>query len=146
MLRFSLAILTALTIAVVGSIAWDAGQHLDDLWRRSGEGAQCARLHAPPPSYRRTVAIKDDTTLETALGWHRGRSCSWWGRRARGRGGLARIPHETRLLIPEVSLANRLRGAPRFDRALLKLGIEVAQWPVAKSLAMGGRGRPQTWK
>ena len=30
MLRFSLAILTALTIAVVGSIVWDAGQHLDD--------------------------------------------------------------------------------------------------------------------
>jgi hypothetical protein len=28
MLRFSLAILTALAIAVVGSIAWDAGQHL----------------------------------------------------------------------------------------------------------------------
>src|SRR5512132_3452329 len=37
-------LLTALTIAVVGSIVWDAGQHLDDLWRRSGEGAQCARL------------------------------------------------------------------------------------------------------
>jgi hypothetical protein len=45
MLRFSLAIVTALTIAVVGSIAWDAGQHLDDLWRRSGEGAQCARCN-----------------------------------------------------------------------------------------------------
>jgi len=31
MLRFSLAIVTALTIAVVGSIVWDAGQHLNDL-------------------------------------------------------------------------------------------------------------------
>jgi hypothetical protein len=58
MLRFSLAIVTALTIAVVGSIAWDAGQHLDDLWRRSGEGAQCARLPGPPPSYTCTVAIE----------------------------------------------------------------------------------------
>jgi hypothetical protein len=58
MLRFSLAIVTALTIAVVGSIAWDAGQHLDDLWRRSDEGAHCAQLSGPPPSYTCTVAIE----------------------------------------------------------------------------------------
>jgi hypothetical protein len=67
MLRFSLAILTALTIAVVGSIAWDAGQHLDDLWRRSGEGAHCARLPGPPPSYTCTVAIEVESPLAKAL-------------------------------------------------------------------------------
>ena len=68
MLRFSLAILTALAIAVVGSIAWDAGQHLDDLWRRSGEGAQCApRLPGPPPSYTCTVAIEVEPLLAKAL-------------------------------------------------------------------------------
>jgi hypothetical protein len=67
MLRFSLAILTALTIAVVGSIAWDAGQHLDDLWRRSGEGAQCARLPGPPPSYTCTVAIEVESPLAKAM-------------------------------------------------------------------------------
>jgi hypothetical protein len=66
MLRFSLAILTALAIAVVGSIAWDAGQHLDDLWR-SGEGAQCARLPGPPPSYTCTVAIEVESSPTKAL-------------------------------------------------------------------------------
>jgi hypothetical protein len=66
MLRFSLAILMALTIAVVGSIAWDAGQHLDDLWRRSGEGAQCVRLPGPPPSYTCTVSIEVEAPLARA--------------------------------------------------------------------------------
>jgi hypothetical protein len=67
MLRFSLAILTALAIAVVGSIAWDAGQHLDDLWWRSGEGAQCAPLAGPPPSYKCTVSIDVEAPLVKAL-------------------------------------------------------------------------------
>ena len=67
MLRFSLAILTALTIAVVGSIAWDAGQHLDDLWQRSGEGTQCSRLPEPPPSYMRTVGIEVEAPLAKAM-------------------------------------------------------------------------------
>jgi hypothetical protein len=67
MLRFSWAIVTALTIAVVGAIAWDAGQHLDDLWRRSGEGAQCARLPGAPPSYTCTVAIEVEAPFAKAL-------------------------------------------------------------------------------
>ena len=67
MLRFSLAIVTALTIAIVGSIAWDAGQHLVDLWRRSGEGAHCAPLPGPPPSYMCTVAIEVEAPLAKAL-------------------------------------------------------------------------------
>jgi hypothetical protein len=45
-----------------------------------------------------------------------------------------------------MSLANRLWGAPRIHRELLKLGIEVAQSTVAKYMAKSGRGRSQTWK
>jgi hypothetical protein len=67
MLRFSLAIVTALTIAVVGTIAWDAGQHLDDLWWRSGEGAQCAPLAGPPPSYKCTVSIDVEAPAAKAM-------------------------------------------------------------------------------
>ena len=45
MLRFlSLAILTALTIAVVGSIAWEAGQLRDDLAAYSRIDARAAFL------------------------------------------------------------------------------------------------------
>jgi hypothetical protein len=53
---------------------------------------------------------------------------------------------EIRRLIREMSLANRLWGAPRIQGELLKLAIEVAQSTVAKYMAKGGRGRAQTWK
>jgi transposase InsO family protein len=53
---------------------------------------------------------------------------------------------EIRRLIREMSLANRLWGAPRIHGELLKLGIDVAESTVAKYMARGGRGRSQTWK
>ena len=53
---------------------------------------------------------------------------------------------EIRRLIREMSLANRLWGAPRVHGELLKLGIELAQSTVAKYMARSGRGRSQTWK
>jgi hypothetical protein len=54
---------------------------------------------------------------------------------------------EIRRLIWEMSLANRLWGAPRMHGELLKLGIEVAQATVAKYMASSGEdgrrpGRP----
>ena len=53
---------------------------------------------------------------------------------------------EIRRLIREMSLANRLWGAPRIHGELLKLGIDVAQSTVAKYMARRGRGPSQTWK
>jgi hypothetical protein len=61
-------------------------------------------------------------------------------------GRSAEEPGEIRRLIREMSLANRLWGAPRIHGELLKLGIEVAQSTVAKYMARSGRGRSQTWK
>ena len=53
---------------------------------------------------------------------------------------------EIRRLIREMSLANRLWGAPRIHGELLKLGIEIAQSTVAKYMVRRGRGSSQTWK
>ena len=53
---------------------------------------------------------------------------------------------EIRRLIRDMTLANRLWGAPRIHGELLKLGIEVSQSTVAKYMARGGRGSSQTWK
>jgi transposase InsO family protein len=53
---------------------------------------------------------------------------------------------EIRRLIREMSLANRLWGAPRIHGELLNLGIEVAQSTVAKYMAKCRRGQSQTWK
>jgi len=83
---------------------------------------------------------------ETVIRWHRTGFRLYWRWRSRTRGGRPRIPEEIRRLIREMSLANRLWGAPRIHGELLKLGIEVAQSTVAKYMARSGRGRPQTWK
>src|SRR5205807_379025 len=82
---------------------------------------------------------------ETVLRWHRMGFRLYWRWKSRSRGGRPRIPGEIRRLIREMSVANRLWGAPRIHGELLKLGIEVAQSTVAKYMARSGRGRSQTW-
>ena len=83
---------------------------------------------------------------ETIVRWHRTGFRLYWRWKSRSRGGRPRMPGEIRCLIREMSLANRLWGAPRIHGELLKLGIEVAQSTVGKYMARGGRGRSQTWK
>jgi transposase InsO family protein len=82
----------------------------------------------------------------TVIRWHRTGFRLYWRWKSRSRGGRPRIPREIRRLIREMSLANRLWGAPRIHGELLKLGIEVAQSTVAKYMAKSGRGSAQTWK
>jgi hypothetical protein len=81
---------------------------------------------------------------ETVLRWHRTGFRLYWRWKSHSRKGRPRIPGEIRRLIREMSLANRLWGAPRIHGELLKLGIEIAQSTVAKYMARRGRGRSQT--
>ena len=83
---------------------------------------------------------------DTVIRWHRTAFRLYWRWKSRSRGGRPKIPGEIRRLIREMSLANRLWGAPRIHGELLKLGIEVAQSTVAKYMARNGQGRSQTWK
>jgi transposase InsO family protein len=83
---------------------------------------------------------------DTVIRWHRTGFRLYWRWKSRPRGGRPKIPGEIRRLIREMSLANRLWGAPRIHGELLKLGIEVAQSTVDKYMARGRRGRSQTWK
>src|SRR6266404_5047756 len=76
------------------------------------------------PSVLDAVAIiKPDTVVR----WHRTGFRLYWRWKSRSRDGRPRVPLEIRRLIREMSLANRLWGAPRIHGELLKLGIEVAQ-------------------
>src|SRR3984893_13149550 len=83
---------------------------------------------------------------DTVIRWHREGFRRCWRLKSRSCGGRPRIAGEIRRLIRDMSLANRLWGAPRIHGELLKLGIEVAQSTVAKYMAKSGRGRSQTWK
>ena len=100
-------------------------------------------LHRLFPSVLSAVTIVQPDTI---IRWHRMGFRLYWRWKSRPRGGRPQIPREVRRLIREMSLANRLWGAPRIHGELLKLGIEVAQSTVAKYMARGGRGRSQTWK
>jgi transposase InsO family protein len=95
------------------------------------------------PSVLNAVTIVQPATV---IRWHRTGFRLYWRWKSRSRGGRPKIPGEIRRLIREMSLANRLWGAPRIHGELLKLGIEVAQSTVAKYMAKSGRGSSQTWK
>lgn len=99
--------------------------------------------------YRLFPSVLNAVTIvqpETILRWHRTGFRLYWRWKSRSRGGRPKVPVEVRRLIREMSLANRLWGAPRVHGELLKLGIEVAQSTVAKYMAKSGRGRSQSWK
>ena len=99
--------------------------------------------------YRLFPSVLNAVTIvqpETVIRWHRTGFRLYWRWKSRSRGGRPKVPVEIRRLIREMSLANRLWGAPRIHGELLKLGIEVAQSTVAKYMARSGRGRSQTWK
>jgi transposase InsO family protein len=100
-------------------------------------------LYRWKPSLLEAVVI---VKPETILRWHRASFRLYWRWKSRSRGGRPKVPPEIRCLIRELSLANRLWGAPRIHGELLKLGIDVAQSTVATYMAKGGRGRSQTWK
>jgi transposase InsO family protein len=99
--------------------------------------------------YRLFPSVLNAVTIvqpETVIRWHRTGFRLYWRWKSRSRGGRPKVPVGIRRLIREMSLANRLWGAPRIHGELLKLGIEVAQSTVAKSMGRSGRGRSQTWK
>src|SRR5271154_3352053 len=100
------------------------------------------------PLHRLFLSALNAVTIvqpETIIRWHRAGFRLYWRWKSRSRGGRPKVPLEIRRLIREMSLANRLWGAPRIHGELLKLGIEVAQSTVARYMARNGRGRSQTW-
>jgi hypothetical protein len=78
--------------------------------------------------------------------WHRAEFRLYWRRKSHSRGGRPMVPMEIRRLIREMSLANRLWGAPRIHGELPKLGYEIAQSTVAKYMVRHRPGSSQTWE
>jgi hypothetical protein len=69
---------------------------------------------------------------DTVVRWHRAGFRLYWRWKSRRRCGRPTVPLEVRRLIREMSVANRLWGAPRIHGELLKLGIEIGQTSVAR--------------
>jgi transposase InsO family protein len=83
---------------------------------------------------------------ETLVRWHRAGFRYYWRWKSRSLGGRPQIETELRALIRQMSMENRLWGAPRIHAELLKLGFEVAQSSVAKNMVKW-RGPPsQEWR
>src|SRR6266536_3204894 len=83
---------------------------------------------------------------ETLVRWHRAGFRRYWRWKSRRRGGRPPIEAELRALIRRRSTENLLCGAPRIHGELLKLGFELAQSSVAKSMVKH-RGPPsQGWR
>jgi transposase InsO family protein len=99
--------------------------------------------------YRLVPGIVDALSIvrpATVVRWHRAGFRSFWRWKCRRRGGRPRVPLEIRKLIRDMSLANRLWGAPRIHGELLKLGIDVGQTSVAKYMAQRRGGPSQGWR
>ena len=65
--------------------------------------------------YRLFPSVLNAVTIvqpETVIRWHRTGFRLYWRWKSRSQGGRPRIPGEIRRLIREMSLANRLWGAP----------------------------------
>ena len=93
-------------------------------------------LHRLFPSLLNAVTIVQP---ETVIRWHRTGFRLYWRWKSRSRGGRPKAPIAIRRLIREMSLANRLWGAPRIHGELLKLGFQVAQ---LEAILRGTAGRP----
>jgi transposase InsO family protein len=95
------------------------------------------------PSVLRSISI---IRPETVVRWHRQGFRAYWRWRSRQRVGRPRISIELRALIREMSLSNRLWGAPRIHGELLKLGFEVAQSTVARYMCRPRQPPSQSWR
>jgi hypothetical protein len=95
------------------------------------------------PSVLNAITIVEP---EIIIRWYRAGFRLYWHWKSRSGGERPKVPTKIRRLIREISMANRLWGAPRIHGELLKLGIEVAQSTLAKYMANRGRGSSQTWK
>src|ERR1700733_1213554 len=84
---------------------------------------------------------------ETVIAWHRkGFRLFWTWKVRHGRAGRPAVSCQVRQLIRTMSRANPLRGGPRINGELLKLGIEVGETSVGKYMIRHRKPPTQTWR
>jgi len=83
---------------------------------------------------------------ETVIGWHRKGFRLYWTWKSRNRGGRPPIDADIRTLIRRMARENPTWGAPRIHGELLKLGFEVAEATVSRTMPLRRKPPSQTWR
>ncbi len=94
------------------------------------------------PPWRDALILIRPATVDR---WSRDGMSRWWPRRTR-RPGRPRIAAESRHLIQQMAVENRLWGAPRIHGELVKLGVAVSERTVSRYLRECPRRSSQTWR
>jgi len=94
------------------------------------------------PSWRQHLTIVQP---DTVVRWHRAGWRLYWRWKSKPGPGRPKIPLEVRALIGQMSLENRLWGAPHIHGELLKLGYDVCQASIAKYMVKPTGPPSQTW-
>ncbi|MDH3727447.1 MAG: integrase core domain-containing protein [Myxococcales bacterium] len=82
---------------------------------------------------------------ETVIGWHRKGFKLYWTWKSRNRGGRPPIDREIRTLIRRIAGENPTWGAPRIHGELLKLGFELGEATVSRTMPRRRKPPSQTW-
>jgi hypothetical protein len=83
---------------------------------------------------------------EPVVGWHRKGFKLYWTSESRNRGGRPPIDGELRTLIVRMAGENPTWGAPRIHGELLKLGFEVGEATVSRTMARRRTPPSQSWR
>jgi len=94
------------------------------------------------PSWRQHLTIVQP---DTVVRWHRAGWRLYWRWKSKPGPGRPKIQLEVRALIRQMSLENRLWGAPHIHGELLKLGYDVCQASIAKYMVKPTGPSSQTW-
>jgi len=95
------------------------------------------------PDWRQHLTIVQP---DTVIRWHRAGWRLYWRWKSKPGPGRPKVPLEVRALIRQMSLENRLWGAPRIHGELLKLGYDVCQSSIAKYMVKPTGPSAQTWR
>ena len=81
------------------------------------------------PDWRQHLSIVQP---DTVIRWHRKGWRLYWQWKSKQGPGRPKVTAEVRSLIRQMSLENRLWGAPRIHGELLKLGYDICETTIAK--------------
>ena len=95
------------------------------------------------PSWQQHLTIVQP---DTVIRWHRAGWRIYWRWKSKPGPGRPKVPLEVRTLIRQMSLDNRLWGAPQIHGEFMKLGYDICESTISKYMVMSTGAPSQTWQ